>query len=411
LNSQICASCRIGAVVSTIDFGLQPLCNRFLADAGEAQYLAPLVLGQCARCGLVQLSDPIAPEVMRSRFSWLTYSEPEPHLADLADRIAALPGLAPDAIICGLSSVDDSLLRRLEVLGFTRTWRLDLSGDLGADVYAPGVETIQARLTVDVVKQLVERHGRPDVVIGRYLVEHAHDLRELLETLRALIAPGGYLVLEVPDCERALEKGDYSAVWEEHVLYFSAATLRSSLEGARLPVADLPVYEYSMQNALVAIARAPFAPAAVVPVPSGIENERRRWEGWVSGFPARSDEVRRFLAGYRSRGPVAVFGAAQRACTFVNLLDLGDCVDFFVDDSPHKQGRFMPGSALPILDSTALIERRASLCLMAARQESQEHVVRANHEFLDQGGTFSSIYLDGRYALPVPALAGAVTTE
>src|SRR5690242_17643270 len=103
-----CRGCAAKAVRVLVDFGPQPPSNRFeRPDAPNAE-THPLVAGQCAACGLIQLIDPMPPAMARSRFDWLTYNEPEGHLDDLAARLLRLPGVGPGSRVIGLTYKDDS---------------------------------------------------------------------------------------------------------------------------------------------------------------------------------------------------------------------------------------------------------------------------------------------------------------
>src|SRR5262245_2219314 len=98
-----CISCDAPAVEMLMDFGPQPPSNRFLRPADGTEERHPLLLGQCQACTLLQLIEPMPVEMVRSRFEWLTYSEPEGHLDQLVERLAKLPGLTPEAKIIGLT--------------------------------------------------------------------------------------------------------------------------------------------------------------------------------------------------------------------------------------------------------------------------------------------------------------------
>ena len=395
-----CASCG-GPVGDVLDFGRQPLSNRFLTAKAADQFLHPLVLGQCGTCALVQIPNPIPAEEMSARFDWLAYREPEEHLDDLASTLRSLPGIAVDSMIAGLTTVDDTLLARMRDDGFTRQWRLDMTEDLGCDVVPPGVEMVQ-RMPRATAARITARRGGPDVIIARYIVEHAHHLGEFLDTLAAMLQPSSYLVVEVPDCEAALQERDYSAVWEEHVLYFTAATLRMALEQAGFVDVSVTAFPYALQAALVAIARRPTTEEKNRNADVECSPEIARWRSAVQHFPVRSAALQQFLRDWRSGGAnVVMFGAAQRGCTFVNLHGLAPYIDLVVDDHPHKQGMYMPGSALPIWSSAVLREWDRTLCLVAANPAVQPRLMEANPEVLDRGGQFMSIYPGGRPTLPV----------
>lgn len=399
-SSRPCALCG-GRLTDILDFGEQPLCNRFLTSRDDAEYLHPLALGQCARCALIQILNPVPPTELSSRFEWIAYREPEDHLDALASVIAALPGMRSGPTAAGLSSVDDSLLRRLRERVSAKTWRIDVGDDLDADAYPPAVQLVQQKLSVRFAEALATRYGRPKAVIGRFVLEHAHDVRRFLAGVRSLVADDGYVIFEVPDCEKAQVTRDYSAVWEEHILYFTESMLRETVRRAGFEIKRLERYPYRIQDSLVVIA----APAQSV-LAQGLSApemalEKSRWNTWVASLDGTRERVRHFINTAAGIRRVAMFGAAQRGCSFVNLLGLGESLAVVLDDDERKHGYFMPGSRAPIAPSRTLNDGTFGLCLLASRPESQDGIRRANPAFLASGGRFASIYPDGPSGLPL----------
>jgi hypothetical protein len=400
-----CRLCGSGQVEQLLDFGPQPICNRFLASPTEAEAAFPLSMGQCRACGIVQSVECPPASELRPRVDWITYNEPEGHLDDLANTIAALPGLPKDRVACGISFKDDSLLRRLRERGFSRTWRLDPEADLGVGEAGVGVETIQDRLDAATASKVAAARGMADVVIARHIWEHTFDSAEFLRALQGLLSPGGYLVLEVPDCERALTTCDYTTVWEEHTLYFTPATFHSGLLVRALSLCHYECVPYSLENSLIAAAQpVPFgAPAATVPrgaADGALAAELHRGQVYSAGLAVQRERLKSLLDRcLREEGKVALLGAGHLACTFINLLGLEGQIDCLVDDNPHKCGMFMPGSRLPIYPSSALVERNVRLCLLSVNPESEDRVMERNGWFLQAGGRFASIFPASKYAL------------
>ena len=397
----LCLLCETEAVVGLIDFGLQPVCNRYLATTTEPEYLHPLVIGQCEACGLIQIVDPVPAEELSPRFDWITYGEPEGHLDGLADIISKLPGITRVSAICGISRTDDSLLERLVEQGFQNIWRIDPEGDLGVRGGLHGVETIQARFDARSATEIANQHGRPDVVVGRYILEHAQDIHKSLSALKTLVSPGGYVVLEVPDCQRPMEESDYSFVWEEHALYFTERTFRRSLAVGGFSLVHCESYYYPLQNALVGIGGSQ-PEASYLLSQNDLQEEKARGQEWACGLSTKRGDLRRFLRGYgKKRGNTALYGSGQLGCAFINLLELNGLIHIVVDDNDNKHGYFMPGSHLPIRAASALVQEEVSLCLMSVRPGIQEKLIRNHRAFLEQGGTFYSIFPDGPYQLPL----------
>lgn len=396
-----CLACGRSAVAELLDLGHQPLSNRFLRHPEEKEYTHPLALGQCAGCGLIQTVTPVSARELAPRFSWITYSEPEGHLDKLVRLLTALPGLAPQAVVVGISFKDDSTLARFRREGWNRTWRLDPGADLGIDVPGAGVETIQDRLTTEAARAIAARRGLADILVVRHILEHAFVPREFMAALRPLLRPGGYLVVEVPDCERALRSRDYTTVWEEHALYFTRETFRQCLALGGFDIVAFESYPYPFEDSLVVVAQPrPAAVPALSPT-DALAGERERWEGFVRSFPERRDRTRRLLAEWqRQRGKMALFGAGHLAGTWINLLGVGEYLEFVVDDNPHKRGLFMPGSHLPIRESAALVEDDVKVCLLSVNPLGEDRLIERNREFA-RAGAFFSIFPTSPRALPV----------
>lgn len=346
-----CRVCGQERVRALIDFGALPVSHHFY-DGVREEYRHPLVLGQCGACAQIQLLDPCPPEQLAPRYDWLVHNEPEAHLDELVARLPAAKQ------VTGVSPKDESLLRRL---GGTR---LPLCG---------GVERIQQQLTPAVAAGL----GRFDLVIARHILEHAHEPIRFLRALRALVEPDGYVVIEVPDTAGPFARLDYTVMWEEHVLYFSAATLRQCLQRAGFRVSGLYHFPAPYETPVVAIAT----------------------PGQESG-PVPCEDITPFVAGYRSRcaawraklqraGQVALFGAGHHASVFTHLMGVADRIAFVVDDNPHKQALRMPGTRLPIVGTATLLASEVALCLSSLGWGSEQKVRAKLRDFR---GRFESIF-------------------
>ena len=386
---RICRVCATANLEPLLDFGPQPLCNRFLSGPDEPEALFPLALGCCRRCGVTQLLDVAPAGELMPRFGWITYREAEGHLDDLVDRIAALPGLTPESRIVGLSYKDDSTLARLSARGFRNTRRLDPERDCGAPAEA-GVETIQDLLTPGVAAACAARAGAADVVIARHILEHAHDPRAFVAALTSLLASGGVVVIEVPDCGKGISERDYTVVWEEHALYFTEPLFESALRALGLASRWTKTYPYSHENSLVAIASRGRPELAAR---NAAVAEMERVALFATGFESYRTTVRHKMSELRSAGQrIAVFGAGHLSCTWLNVMSVGRCVDFVVDDDPHKRDLVMPGSRLSIRPSPALVDGSIDVCLLSLNQESEARVLERSQGFVAHGGTFMSLF-------------------
>jgi len=388
------SSCQIcdGELAALVDFGPQPVCNRYLSSPDESEFRYPLILAQCPRDALLQLAQPWPSEEMRPRLPWISYQEPEPHLDDVVDKIVRLPGVNRDTLIAGLSYKDYSVLDRLERRGFRNIWKVALS-ELGLDVPGAGMESIQQVLTPTMGESLRASRGAPGVIVVRHLIEHSNAVGTVLQALQSWGGPAAHFVFEVPDSEDTLRNLDVSTLWEEHVSYFTEFTLGRAFAPHGLDLLEVVRYPYTLEDCLVAFVtnRAPAGlPAADR---ASIDAQLALGLNFRDGLEHLARRCRRELENLRESGrTVALLGAGHRAATFLNLLSLGDLFSCVIDDDPRKTGLFMPGSQLPILPSTHLLEARPSLCLIAAAPDSEPAVLQRNEAYLAAGGRMASIY-------------------
>jgi len=387
-----CRSCGAGCR-TVLDLGEQPVLNRYPAGADDELVTYRLTLAVCEACGLAQQgSPPAAADVLRSGTG--TYREPTQHLERVAAAVRELVALPSPSAVVGLSEHDVPLVVALRGTDTDRpTLRIDLvAGDLH-----PPTALLQERVTPDAAPRLLEG-GRPaGVLVARSLLEHAHDLPRLLETLAALVVDGGHLVVEVPDGARLLDTADPSLLWEEHVFYFTASSLRATL--ARHGFEPLTTIAIDEVGELICIARRAAASEAVGAPPAAEIAAAHALADRVADLGAR---WRALLAAHRAAGRrIALFGAGHTGAMFVNALGLGDAFDAVIDDSPAKQGRLLPGAGLPIVPSSELAT--IEMCVLAVSGELEGAIVAAHSDLSARGGVFASIAPSSpRYGLADP---------
>ncbi len=361
-----------------------------MADSASAAQVEchVLSLSTCTHCGTVQLFDRMPMESFRPRYDWLVYNEPEAHLDDVATHLAKLPGVSTSSRFMGITYKDQSTLTRMVNMGFADTVCLQDS-DLDCSVTPFGLETVQAVLSNPVnVSRLKARYGQVDVLLVRHITEHSLSSSQLLKSLSALVAPGGYMMLELPDSQRVFNACNYPFIWEEHISYFTESTARRLAQEVNAQVAWLGRYPYPYEDSLNVVLYFSTNAGGVgkTASPAAVPNQTAYF---FDQFSAARDQWRAKLDGIRAQGDkVAVFGAGHLAAKFINFFDLKDLITCVIDDHPKKVGMYMPGSGLPIVSSAQLQELGISYCVSTLSPESEIKVRGKMVQFFDNGGTF-----------------------
>lgn len=387
-----CHICGKKTVKVLVDFGKQPVCNRFLKNNTAKERFYPLMLGQCDWCGLIQNPHPLPASKLQPLYKWITYSEPEKHLKVLANTLINLPDINKQSVIGGVSFKDDSLLQLMRQKGVKKIWRINRH-DLNLRNPLAGIETIQKKLTPKTAEKISAKYGKSDIIIARHFLEHTASFTKSLEALKQLITPKGYIVMEVPDCQRAIKQCDYTTVWEEHMLYFTSSTFKNSFSFAGCSLIEFKKFPYPLENVLVGIVQPSKDTQPRLLSKITLEKEKAQIQAYSGNFSEKRKKLKLFLTAYKkNKGDIAILGAGHFACAFINFMQIKKIIGFIADDNPQKQGLFMPGSKIPINGSPSLLEKNIKLCLLSVDPHKEDKILKNNMSFIKNGGEFLSIF-------------------
>ena len=402
MTPENCPSCGSNEKSPILDLGTQPICNRFLQSPTVDETLFPFGISLCGHCGLVTFTHNIPVAELRPRFDWITYREAEAHLDDAVDQIITASGASEgQASVLGVSFQDAPTIERFRARKFENAGILDMGRDLGITNACSGVETIQSAVTAEWAGEYVGKHKPADIVVARYILEHAHDIGSFLAAVRTLVKPGGCVAIEVPDFTTALLNFEYSNLFEEHNFYFTPATVQWLLKRHGFTITRMLSYPYSLENSMVVICRPGEPDGAGLPADEH-RGEISRAEAFAAEFPRRRAQIHASLARLRQEGKIAIFGAGHIAAKFINLLGLSEFISFVVDDHPKKCGMYMPGSRLPIKPSASLAGEGVKWCLLTLNPDSENKVMKNLKPVFDSGGiTAYSVFRASSITLPL----------
>jgi SAM-dependent methyltransferase len=399
-----CRSCGAPLLHTFLDLGRQPLANSFLTgeqlEAGEeASY--PLHARVCSECLLVQIEQVVPPEAIFSDYAYFSsYSETWlAHAARFAQSAKDRLALGASSLVLEVASNDGYLLRNFVAAGVP-VLGVEPAANVAAVAVRAGVPTEVAFFGRERARAIAER-GRADLVVANNVLAHVPDLDDFVGGLAAVVKPDGVVSIEVPHLLRMIERTEFDTIYHEHLSYFSLLAARDVLARGGLRVFDaeeLDTHGGSLRIWASPSSGRPESPA----VERIVETERSEGldslEGY-GGFAKRVDrlltELRAFLREARAEGRrVAAYGAAAKGNTLLNSARVGTEIAYVVDRSPHKQGRFLPGSHLPVLEPEHLDRDRPDYLLLLAWNLRDEITAQMAH--VREWGC--------RFVVPVPEL-------
>jgi len=220
--SHPCRVCQASETEAWMAFGPQPNSVRLLTSPEEEAGTHPLTLAHCPACGFIFIADPMPAEEFYGEVQQVTSLFPARHLPWL---VSTMRKQATDPLVYEIGCNDGYFLNLLREAGWSRLAGIEPSAGCAEQGRAAGLQVTTGYFGLERARQCVAEGFRPNGVVCRHVLEHILDLDDFLAGLAAILAPGGFVVLEMPDLEAMGELGDLSAVWEQHVNYFDLPVL------------------------------------------------------------------------------------------------------------------------------------------------------------------------------------------
>lgn len=388
--NKMCIFCN-NNLKQVLDFGMQPITTRYVTKLGDNEFKHNLTISYCIDCGLIQLGTLFPLDKVKPIYDWVVvYSEPEDHLDELATRILALKDVDSDSKFLGLSFKDDTTLRRLNDKG-CKTQRIELEKYGVSGVF--GLETVQSKINKDKVLMYINDYGMQDVIVARHILEHSYDIKEFLNSCNEMLNDNGYLIIEVPGCEQAINDFDYTMIWEEHTAYFTENTLKNVILKSGFKIVDFIRVNYPLEDSLLIIAKkVGYKSSNMINLFNDIKK--------VNSFGLQFEEKKKeWNDHFNSKNKVALFGAGHLATVFINIFELKDKISFILDDDINKKDLFMPGSNLSIKDSSHLNKNEVDVCLLSLNPRNEHKIIEKNNDFMNENKIYSIFPSSKYYAL------------
>lgn len=390
-----------------LDLGFAPPSNAYLnaADLQAPEQHFPLKLFVCDKCWLVQTEDYSRSDELFTKdyayFSsvsttWLA------HASSYVDMITARLGLGPSSFVIEVASNDGYLLKNFVASGVP-CLGIEPTDSTAAVAEAAGIPVAREFFGQDFAGKLVKSGKQADLIIGNNVYAHVPDINDFTAGMKTALKPGGTITLEFPHLMSLMRLNQFDTVYHEHYSYLSLQSVKAIFARAGLRVCDveqitthggsLRVYGCHSEDARVDSASV--ARILAEEVASGLQDLAT-----YQRFQREADKVKNnllaFLIDANLAGKtVAAYGAAAKGNTLMNYAGVKpDLVSFVCDAAASKQGKFMPGSHIPILTPEELRQRRPDYVVILPWNIADE-VVKAN-EFVREWG--------GQFVVAVPAL-------
>jgi hypothetical protein len=355
----MCRGCAESPLVSVLDLGEQPVSNRLIASPVDDDPAFPLHLRVCPSCGLGQIGEYLLPDqifddeypyLSSMSTSWLQHAE------EYAARIAAELELGSERRVVEVASNDGYLLARFAARGIP-VLGVEPSGNVADIAIANGIPTLKEFFGAEIAHEIVAEHGHPGVVVANNVLAHVPDIEGFAAGLAVLCDESTVITVENPSFAVQLEQNQFDTIYHEHFSYLTAHSVRilARRVGLELWRVERLATHGGSNRYWLALSGARDVELSVAEVideelATGLL-EPESWEAFADRSRAAIDGLRTWIEDRTVQGRRIVgYGAAAKGNTFLNAVgEPARRLQWVIDASHEKQGKFLPGSHVPVV--------------------------------------------------------------
>lgn len=390
-----CRLCFSSEVFSIIPLGEMPLANALLSEPlSQVQDKYNLEVMLCNTCGLAQLRDLIDPAELFSEYVYFS-SNSDTMLSsaqELTERMCET--LSKDSFIVEVASNDGYLLKNYVEVGL-KVLGIDPAENIVQVANKMGIPTRCAFFGEDLAQELAHIGKKADVIHANNVMAHVPDINGFVKGLKILLKDKGKAIIEVPYFLDLVKKLEFDTIYHEHVYYFSVGALKRAFEKQELEIFDIEKLELHGGSLRLFVSHVGAYDSSPI-MQSMIQEEQdfglyqqSTYTVFMENLADLKKTLRKTLMALKNKGArIAAYGASAKGTTLLNYFEIGqNLMEFVVDRSSVKQGKFTPGTYLEIFSPEKLQEEKISYVLLLTWNFADE-IISQQKGFIESGGKF-----------------------
>ncbi len=404
-RNNLCRFCRAPLRITFVDLGMSPLCESYVTteQLNQMEAFYPLHVYLCDRCFLVQLPQYVSPQEIFTDYAYFSsYSDSWlQHAKAYTEMVIRRFALHTTSHVVEIASNDGYLLQyfaghNIPVLG------VEPAANVAHVAQQKGIHTVVRFFGEQTASDLARQGLQADLLLGNNVLAHVPDINDFVKGMKILLKPQGVITMEFPHLWRLMEGNQFDTIYHEHFSYLSFFTVEKifSAHGLRLfDVEEIPTHGGSLRIYACHHDDTTQEAGPRVAALQALEDKQglTRVESYAS-FSAQVQETKRTLLDFliatkRAGKSIAGYGAPGKGNTLLNYCGVRtDFLDYVVDRNPYKQGKFLPGTHIPIFAPEKIQETRPDYVLILPWNLKAE--VRQQLSYIREWG--------GQFVVPIP---------
>jgi len=385
-------------VEPVLSFGRMPIANGFLLEKEfSSEFFFDLSVGFCPRCSLVQLMEVVEPETLfHENYAYFasTSARMVEHFQGFAAKAQEWFPDRDNPFVVEIGSNDGILLQNFSRDGI-RHLGVEPSANVAQEATRNGIDTMCSFFDRDIAARILQEHGPADAVVGANVFSHIPDIHSVFAGIKLLLKEGGAFIFEEPYLAEIIEKTAYDQFYDEHFYYYCLSSLDNMLAQHGMVIVDAEpqqVHGGSMRYFAVNDATRPSTPRV-----AGLRSheaslrldQKSTYHALQDRISKSREELVKLLQSVRADGKRVVgYGATSKSTTMTNFCSIGpELVEFISDTTPTKQGKFSPGTHIPVRPYKDFEADYPDYALLLAWNHREE-ILAKEQRFMEQGGKF-----------------------
>ena len=376
MKLKICRICKSKKLKLIFSLGKQPLANNLLSYAKEKAKNYPLELVQCQHCGFIQLNYVVPKEDLFDTYFYIpslskTYLD---HFDSMSKSLITELNLKNDNLVIDIGGSDGSLMHAFEKKGM-QVINIEPAKNITSKVLK-----INKYFNKNTAQKIVKQFGKAKLATATNVFAHIHDLDEFIASLNVLLDADGVFFAQFPDVRNLLKENQFDTIYHEHLSYFTYEPLHHLFMNS-------PFELYKIDSSVVH--------------GGSMRIYVRRRENILKKFTDNVENIQRELNDYlikeKAKGKkIAAFGAAAKGMVLLYSCGLDNkIIDYIADGTPYKQGKYSPGTKIPVVPESELVNNTPDILLILAWNYKDEIITKVNK-------MLSKMNKKITYVIPIP---------
>jgi SAM-dependent methyltransferase len=394
-NCRICHSKRI---INVFTLNPTPPADCFVTknNLNKTSEKFPLILAICDDCGYLHLPYVLHPEVSYTDYVYETQITIglSQHYLDYAKEIVSFSGISEGSFVVDLGSNDGTMLDAFKKCGM-KAFGVEPNEQIAGIANQNQLETVSDFFSSAVADRIMKRYGKAAIITANYMYANIDSVLEFTRNVKNLLDEKGLFVIQTGYHPEQMKINMFDYIYHEHFSYFSVKVLKQLLKQCGMELIHVSLHP-AKGGSIRAIAQHRDGKRVLdKSVELFIKEEENAgmhdpetYIRFADEIDLRKKDLLNYLQNIKSNGHAIVgYGASHSTTTLLHHFEMGDYIDYLVDDNPIKHGLYSPGYHLPVYPSKKLYDDKPKYVLVLGWQH-QDFIINRNKSFLDEGGKF-----------------------